>query len=156
MKIAAIINDLGPSQKAFYLIKEFNRLCANAKMSCTAFVNTCSAYVTKPLFSCMSIAFFSDFNGVAIATTVEEANSLLQSSNNSDKYLYLWDLTWTEHPVNHDAFCNILRDPRLKIIARSESHAKTIENFCNKKVVGIVDDWNAEQLLQIVGAKNED
>ena len=156
MKIAAIINDLGPSQKAFYLIKEFNRLCANAKMSCTAFVNTCSAYVTKPLFSCMSIAFFSDFNGVAIATTVEEANSLLQSSNNSDKYLYLWDLAWTEHPVNHDAFCNILRDPRLKIIARSESHAKTIENFCNKKVVGIVDDWNAEQLLQIVGAKNED
>ena len=156
MKIAAVINDLGPSQKAFYLIKEFNRMCANAKMSCTAFVNTCSAYVTKPLFSCMSIAFFSDFNGVAIATTVEEANSLLQSSNNSDKYLYLWDMAWTEQPVNHDAFCNILRDPRLKIIARSESHAKTIENFCNKKVVGIVDDWNAEQLLQIVGANNED
>lgn len=156
MKIAAIINDLGPSQKAFYLIKEFNKLCANAKMSCTAFVNICSAYVTKPLFSCMSIAFFSDYNGVAIATTVEEANSLLQSSNNSDKYLYLWDLAWTERPVNHDMFCNILRDSRLKIIARSESHAKTIENFCNKKVVGIVDDWNAEQLLKIVGAKNED
>lgn len=155
MKIAAIINDLGPSQKTFYLIKEFNKMCADAKMSCTAFVNVCTGYVTKPLFSCMSIAFFSDFNGIAIATTIEEAGSLLQATNNSDKYLYLWDLNWTERPVNHEGFCNILRDPRLKIIARSESHARVIENFCNKAPVGIVDDWNHKQLLEIVGGNNE-
>ena len=110
MKIAAVIDNLGPSQKAFYLIKEFNKLCADAKMSCAAFVNTCTGHVTKPLFSCMSIAFFSDYDGVAIATTIEEAHSLLQSSNNSDKYLYLWDMPWTEQPVNHDMICNILRD----------------------------------------------
>ena len=156
MKIAAIINDLSASQKAFYLIKEFNQLCADARISCTAFVNTCTAFVTRPLFSCMSIAFFSEYNGVAIATTVEEAKSLLETSNNSDKYLYLWDLPWTEQPVNHDEFCKIMRDPRLKIIARSTSHAKVIENFCNKAPVGIVDDWNHRQLLEIVGGDNED
>ena len=125
-------------------------------MSCAAFVNTCTGHVTKPLFSCMSIAFFSDYDGVAIATTIEEAHSLLQSSNNSDKYLYLWDMPWTEQPVNHDMICNILRDDNIKIIARSESHAKVIENFCNRKVAGIVDDWNKEQLLEIIGANNED
>lgn len=156
MKIAAVVNDLSASQKSFYLIKEFNKMCADAKMSCTAFVNTCTAMVTKPLFSCMSVAFFSEYNGVAIATTIEEAKSLLQASNNSDKYLYLWDLTWTERAVNHDAFCEILRDPRLKIIARSQSHAKAIQNFCNKEVVGVVDDWNKDQLLELIGAKNED
>lgn len=155
MKIAAVINDLGPSQKAFYLIKEFNKLCAQASMSCSAFVNNAGINVTRPLFSCMSIAFFSDYHGVAIATTVEEAGAMLESSNNSDKYLYLWDLPWTEQAVNHDAFCKIMRDPRLKIIARSDSHAKNIENFCNKKVVGIVDDWNHKQLLEIVGGNNE-
>lgn len=155
MKIAAIINDLSASQKSFYLIKEFNKMCADAKMSCTAFVNTCTAMVTKPLFSCMSMAFFSEYDGVAIATTVEEAKSLLETSNNSDRYLYLWDLTWTERPVNHDGFCKILRDPRLKIIARSKSHARAIENFCNKKPVGVVDDWNHEQLLEIIGGNNE-
>ena len=156
MKIAAILNDLSASQKAFYLIKEFNKLCGDARFSCTAFVNTCTAFVTRPLFSCMSVAFFSEYNGVAIATTVEEAHSLLQSSNNSDKYLYLWDLAWTEKPVDHDAFCKVLRDPRLKIIARSASHAKTIEKFYKKAPVGIVDDWNHKQLLEIVGGDNED
>jgi len=111
--------------------------------------------VTKPLFSCMSVAFFSEYDGAAIATTVEEAKSLLETSNNSDRYLYLWDLAWTERPVNHEGFCKILRDPRLKIIARSKSHAIAIENFCNKKPVGVVDDWNHKQLLEIIGGNNE-
>lgn len=156
MKIAAVINDLGPSQKAFYLVKEFNKMCASAKMSCSAFVNTCGVFVTKPLFSCMSIAFFSEYNGVSIATTIEEAKTILETSNNSEKYLYLWDLPWTEQPVDHDEFCKIMRDPRLKIIARSASHAQNIENFCNKKAVGVVDDWNHEQLLKIIGDNDED
>ena len=155
MNIAAIINDLGPSQKAFYMIKEFNKLCASASNSCVAFVNTSGVCVTKPLFSCMSIGFFSGFNGIAIATTIEEAKSLLETTNNSDKYLYLWDMIWTERTVNHQAFCDVLRDPRVKLIARSESHARAIQNFCNKRVVGVVDDWNHQQLLKIIGAKNE-
>jgi len=67
MKIAAVINDLSASQKSFYLIKEFNKMCADAKMSCTAFVNTCTAMVTKPRCSCMRVAFFSEYNGGAIA-----------------------------------------------------------------------------------------
>lgn len=155
MKIAAIINDLSASQKSFYLIKEFNELCKDPKMSCSTFTNVSGVFVTKPLFSCMSIAFFTDYDGVAIATTIEEAKLLLESSNNSERYLYLWDLIWTETPVNHHEVCKVLRDPRLKIIARSESHAKVIENFCNKTPVGIVDDWNRKQLLEIVGGKNE-
>ena len=52
--------------------------------------------------------------------------------------------------MNFTQVCNILRDERLSIIARSESHANIIENFCNKKVVGIVEDWNSEQLLALM------
>lgn len=155
MKIAVVIDDLSASQKSFYLINEFNKLCASPKFSCSAFVNTCGIFVKKPLFSCMSIAFFSAYDGIAIATTIEEAKSLLNTSNNSDKYLYFWDLDWLRTPVNHDEHCKILRDERLKIIARSDSHAKLIENFCNKAPVGIVDDWNHKQLLEIIGGNNE-
>ena len=44
----------------------------------------------------------------------------------------------------------IRSDNRLKIIARSKSHADVIENFSNKEVAGIVEDWNSEQLLELV------
>lgn len=150
INIAAIIDDLGPSQKSFYLIKQFNKLSADPNFSCSAFVSNLGVPVTKPLFSCSSVSFFSDYLGLAIATTLSEADTLLKSNNNCKKYLYLWDIEWIVRSMNFTQVCNILRDERLSIIARSESHANIIENFCNKKVVGIVEDWNSEQLLALM------
>jgi len=150
INIAAIINDLGPSQKSFYLIKKFNELSRNPNFSCSAFVSNLGVPVTKPLFSCSSLSFFSDYIGSAIATTLEEADILLKSNNNCKKYLYLWDIEWVVRPMNFTAVCNILRDDRLKIISRSESHSQITNNFCNKSPVGIVEDWDVEQLLEIL------
>jgi hypothetical protein len=44
----------------------------------------------------------------------------------------------------------VLRNDDLTIIARSESHAEVIENFCNKKPVAILEDWQPNKLLNIV------
>tara|TARA_R110000737_G_scaffold212812_1_gene230075 strand:+ start:112 stop:588 length:477 start_codon:yes stop_codon:yes gene_type:complete len=150
INIAAIVKDLGPSQQSFYLIKKFNELSRDPNFSCSAFVANLGVPVTKPLFSCSSVSFFSDYIGTAIATNLEEADILLKSNNNCKKYLYLWDLEWLVRPMNFTQVCNILRDDRLKIIARSKSHADIINNFCNKEVIGIVEDWNNEQLLEIM------
>jgi len=150
INIAAIVKDLGPSQQSFYLIKKFNELSRDPNFSCSAFVANLGVPVTKPLFSCSSVSFFSDYIGMAIATNLEEADILLKSNNNCKKYLYLWDLEWLVRPMNFTQVCNILRDDRLKIIARSKSHAGIINNFCNKEAIGIVEDWNNEQLLEIM------
>ena len=87
IKVSTLINDLGPSQKSFYLIKAFNELSRNPNFSCTAFVVKISPTFTKPLFSCSSVSFFSNYNGACFATTLEEADILLKSNNNSRKYL---------------------------------------------------------------------
>ena len=152
--IAAVLTDLVPSQKAFYFIKNFNELARNASFSCSAFVCNIGVPVTKPLFSCSSVSFFSDYLGVGISTTLEEAQILLKSNNNSSKYLYLWDMEWLKKPMNYSQACSILLDKRLKIIARSKSHAQIIENFCNKKPIGIVEDWKNEQLLKLLEKEN--
>jgi hypothetical protein len=149
INITAVLEDLGPSQKAFYFIKNFNELSRDPNFSCSAFLCNIGAPVTKALFSCSSVSFFSDYFGTAISTTIAEADMLLKSNNNSKKYLYLWDMEWLVNPMNYSQVCNILLDKRLKIIARSKSHAQIIENFCNKKPIGIVEDWNKEQLLKI-------
>ena len=149
-KIAAILDGLGPSQKSFYMIKEFNKAAAMKDISACAFYKKPSMPVIRPYFSCRNIAFLSGYHGAAIATTLDEANILLKSHNNSKKYLYLWDLEWLVNPVNFSAACDILLDNRLNIIARSESHASVINNFCNKEIIGIVDNWNMDQLLDII------
>ena len=150
INIAAVLEDLGPSQKAFYFIKNFNELSRNQNFSCSAFLCNIGVPVTKPLFSCSSVSFFSDYFGIAMSTTIAEADMLLKSHNNSKKYLYLWDMEWLTRSINYSQVCNILLDKRLKIIARSKSHAQIIENFCNKKPIGIVDDWDKEQLITLL------
>lgn len=150
MNIAAVINNLGPSQKSFYLIKEFNKVSSDRRMSLSVFFERSAIPVVSTMFSCKSIAFISGYHHNAVATSLEEARILLNGNNASKKFLYLWDLEWLRTPGDYDAICNILLDKRLNIIARSESHATMIENFCNKKPVGIVDDWNINQLTEVI------
>ena len=150
INITAVLEDLGPSQKAFYFIKNFNELSRNQNFSCSAFLCNIGVPVTKPLFSCSSVSFFSDYFGIAMSTTIAEADILLKSHNNSKKYLYLWDMEWLTRSMNYSQVCNMLLDKRLKIIARSKSHAQIIENFCNKKPIGIVEDWDKEQLITLL------
>tara|TARA_Y100000593_G_scaffold95070_1_gene199133 strand:+ start:3721 stop:4182 length:462 start_codon:yes stop_codon:yes gene_type:complete len=149
--ISAIVKDLSVSQKSFYLIKEFNKYLTNTDLSACVFFERPSIPPVPTNFACKSVTYLSNYNGIAIATTIKDAEKILKISSSSTKYLYLWDMEWLEQPLYFRKAMAILRDPSLKIIARSESQAEAIENFCNKSVVGIVSDWNADQLLQILG-----
>jgi hypothetical protein len=149
MNIAAIVDNLGPSQKSFYLIKEFNKTLSQNDLCVSVFFKRASVPVIPAMFSCKSVSFLSGYHHTAIATTIDEASILLKSNNNANKFLYLWNLEWLTYPSKYSAITNILRDSRLKIIARSESHEAMIYNFCNKKTVGIVDNWNVSQLLSL-------
>ena len=149
MNIAAVLDNLGPSQKSFYLIKEFNKVLPHKEICVSVFFKRASVPVMPVMFSCKSISFLSGYHNTAIATTIDEANILLKANNNASKFLYLWNLEWLTHPSMYSAITKILRDKRLKIIARSESHAAMIFNFCNKRAVGIVDNWNIDQLISV-------
>jgi|TARA_R110000824_G_scaffold244924_1_gene433941 hypothetical protein len=147
--VAAIIEDLSASQNSFYMIKEFNKLSARKDMSMSMFYVRPSMPVIKPFFSCRNISFLSGFNGTAIATNIANAKILLKSHNNCKKYLYMWDLEWLKIPSNFSDVCDTLLDKRLNLIARSESHASVVKNFCNKDVVAIIDNWNMNQILSL-------
>lgn len=151
INIAAHLYDLSPSQKSFYLIKEFNKCMNDTDISPSVFHNRNCIPPKHPFFATKMSLFMSSFNGVLIGTTLEEARTILKLPEKSDRYLYLWNLDWLKNPVRFQTAMQILRDDKIKIIARSVSHADLIENFCNKKTVGIVDNWNMKQLLNIIG-----
>lgn len=150
INIAATIEHLGPSQKSFYLIKEFNKTINDHKICVSAFFEKSTIPVIPVMFSCKSTSFISGYHYNAISTTISEADILLKSGNNAKKFLYLWDLEWLYVPQNYSHVCKILLDDRLSIITRSDSHAKLIENFCNKKSIGVVDNWNMQDLIKVM------
>ena len=148
--VAALINDLSMSQKSFYLIKEFNKMIDDTSVSVGVFCNRQAIPPIQPLFGCKLASFLVSYNGILISTTLAEAESSLKLPNKSDRYLYLWDLEWLERSVDFDKAVEILRDEKLKVIARSKAHAQIIESFANIKVCGIVSDWNMSQLQKII------
>lgn len=149
INISALINDLSASQNSFYMIKEFNKCIDNTDLSVGVFCNRHCVPVIQPLFACRLANFLVSYNGIVIATTLEEAEIILKLPNKSSRYLYLWDLDWLENPVFFSSAMNILRDDKLQILARSESHAKVIDNFANREVKGIIDNWNIDQVLKL-------
>jgi hypothetical protein len=151
MRIASALTDLSMSQNSFYMIKEFNKLIANPDISAGAFYQRSSIPATQPLFGVKMCAHLSSYNGVIIPTTLELAEMCLKTSSNAQIYFYVWDLDWTDSPVYFDNAVRIMRNDRVQILARSQSHAECIENFCNKKPCGIVDNWNVDDLLRIIG-----
>ena len=153
--IAAVVKELSVSQSSFYLIKEFNKCLDNTDLSMSVFFERPAISPVDTLFACKSIVFLSGYSGIVISTNIEDADKTLKASNSSSRYLYLWDIEWLEKPLYFEQAMRVLRDPRLKIIARSQSHAEAIENFCNKKPIGIVSDWDRDRLLEILGVKNE-
>lgn len=150
--IAAILDDLSLSQNSYNMIKSFNSLSNNENNVC-CFYHNVSAPPVEPLFSVMNIYYLNHFKGDVIATNLQTLQTLLNLNTKVNKYLYLWDLEWLRNPYDFMQIVDLLRTPELKIIARSESHATLIENYTNKKVKRILDDWNPHQLLEIINGR---
>lgn len=151
MNIAAIVKNLGPSQCNFFLVKEFNKLSEKHDNSCTVFVNDPTVPVIDSSFSCPVVAFLPHFKGNCISTDIYTTEQILKNSSTSNKFFYVWDLEWTIKRFNYNKTVELMRNKNLKIIARSNSHAAIISNFCNKDVCGVVDNWESSKLLEITG-----
>jgi hypothetical protein len=150
MNIAAVVKDLSISQNSFYMIKEFNKLITNTDISVGAFFQRSAIPPVDALFGCKMASFINGYQGVLIATSLELAEMCIKSASKTSKYLYIWDMDWLENPVYFDTAMKIMRHKDMKILARSRSHADCIDNFCNRKPIGIVDNWNVEKILEIV------
>lgn len=150
MNIAAIVKNLGPSQCNFFLTKEFNKLSEKHDNSCTVFVNDPTVPVIDPSFSCPVVAFLPHFKGDCISTDIYTTEQILQNSSIINKFFYVWDLEWTTRRFNYNKTVEVMRNKNLKLIARSDSHASVISNFCNKEVWGIVDNWESSKLLKLM------
>ena len=152
MKIGIILNNLGASQLAYYVIRNINEQSeASVEDDCTIFFENMSPLVIKPLVGSMNTSEIWNFDGTLISTSFENTISSLNAATSAKRYFYVWDLEWLRpHGKSFERQVLAYADKDINLIARSEDHAKAIWNYCNRDVCGIVDDFNIEQLMEVI------
>lgn len=147
MKIAAIVDDLALSQNSFYMIKNFNELGRKLEHQPYCFYHNLSTTAITPLFSISHVYYAMYFyGGKLVATNLNTLKTMLNIHTNAEKYFYVWDLEWLRGGFDYMSNVSLMRDKNIKLIARSDSHAEAIYNYCNIPVYKVIDDWDYRQL----------
>ena len=157
IKINFLVEHLGNSQLAYYLILNMNKLVeCRQDVDCIAFYNTLLPPCILPKFALMQMFEAWNQGGHTIATSIATARKMLNFSGQQTKlYYYVWDLEWTHGNIRkYDMYKDIFLNQNIVIIARSESHAKAIQNCFNREKVYIMDDFNEKQLIEVIESEN--
>lgn len=143
--IAAIVDNTNLSQNIYYMTKTFNKM---RDISPFCYYIDLSTQALKCNFSTLNCYYANHYSGgPLIATSLETLNVLINLNIRAPKFFYCWDLEWLRNSKfsysdNMGSFTN----EYISIIARSESHAKCIENYSNKKVSHIIENWEYDKI----------
>tara|TARA_R110002110_G_scaffold37253_5_gene123255 strand:- start:15224 stop:15697 length:474 start_codon:yes stop_codon:yes gene_type:complete len=149
-QIGFLVEDMMASQLSFNLIKNINSYAKNRDDDIVVFFENATSSILVPNFSLMSINEIWNFSGSLFATNVFTALSMQKAFAPKNKLFYVWDLEWTRaHGKDFEFIIRAFSDKSTTLIARSDEHARAIENYCNRSVNNIVSDFNIEQLVRI-------
>ena len=151
MNIGIVVPHLGSSQIAFYAIKEINKLAAEGyEHDLTLFFEQLLPQLMQPQCASMCINELMSFKGTLITTTIDNTTmSLARNTRTNNRIIfYVWDLEWMRpgkniYLYNYNAFKNV-----NKIIARSKNHALAIENYCNRTVDNILEEFDIKEIMK--------
>lgn len=148
MKLGVIVDNLGPNQLAYNVIKAGNFLKGcDYIVFYENFLKPCipTNFATMQMFEAWG------YDGTMIATNLSSASQLSNFPLVKHRYFYIWDLEWLRMKEKHfRPLAEVYRNPNLILIARSENHKNVIETCWNVKVAGIVDDFEMSQLYEVV------
>ena len=150
MNIGIVVPHLGSSQISFYAIKEINKLVQqNYPDDLVLFFEQIINPVIQPQCATMCINELMSFKGILITTTID--NTIMSIARNTRKnnriIFFVWDLEWTRPNKNIYLYNYRAFNESDKIVARSENHARAIENYCNRPVGRIVEEFNIEEIV---------
>lgn len=153
MNIGVIVEDLGMSQLSYSVINNINAACEhNSENDYILFYENLGNPILPVNCAVMNSSELWSFNGIVIATTASSAMFALKAVNQTKKFFYIWDLEWTRGRTRTDFTKNLssYRNENINLIARSKDHALAIQNYCNRKVPYIMEDFDINTLREII------
>ena len=152
-RINFLIDDVGASQLAYYLLSQLNVLVREHNDICpTVFYSSLTDHCVKPIeFNLMMMVEAFDHPGPTVATSLPTAGRLITMPRPSPKIFYVWDLEWMRFAnIQWSSVRRIIEHPDLHLVARSLSHKQAIEQCFDKKVEAIVNDCNMNDMLAFI------
>lgn len=150
--INVLTNDLGPSQKNYYLIRNINKIHDTVPgLNIQVFTENLSKFCLKAHFAVMNVAEAWAQNGAFIATSLSTASKLLNYPNPSRKLFYVWDLEFIRREHKHyNVHAPIYLNKSLELVCRSKEHADLVENAFNRPVKHIVNNFDIRPFIEIL------
>ena len=149
-KIGIILEDLSASQLSYYVIKNINEYVGSDNYDFVIFFENSATSILQPDVSIMSISEIWGFDGTLISTSISTTLSMINAFAKS-KYFYIWDLEWVRrHGKDFHYLIQAYNNKDVKLIARSKEHALAIENYCNRKVDHIINNFDLKKIVRII------
>jgi len=148
-QFGVLTTGLDTSQAGVMITKNMNK-AAQMGWSPTIFFTDFYQPLVVPLFSTMQDVEAWSFPHPVIATNLMSAIKLAQAPLPTKKLFYILDLEWLYSTQrDYSMLLHLYCHNKIELIARSESHAKVIEE-CWKKPIAIVKDFNCEDILKLL------
>jgi hypothetical protein len=151
MNIGIVVPHLGLSQISFYAIKEVNRLVDEKHSDdITLFFEHLVPSLIPPKCAVMCVNEIMSFKGTIITTTLDTTLMTLSRNTRKDNRVvfYVWDLEWMRPQKNNYLSNYQIFNSVHKLVARSDNHAKAIENYTNRNVDAIVKEFNVQEIIR--------
>lgn len=145
-----LVDHIGASHMAYYLIEEANVLTENGEANVIIFFDQLHAPCRRLKVPTMMMVEAWAQPGVSIATSCSTAARLLNFPGPQRKLFYVWDMIWLRNPKRVGAYSELFRNPELTLIARCPDHAEALANDFNVEVPYVFDNFQREGLLEVM------
>jgi len=145
-KAGILVPHLYDSQLAYIVLKEVNKFVRSPMNDASVFYEDLTPTILKPMCGLYNAAEIFHFDGTLIATTLQNAASMLKTLKPVRKIFYVWSLEWVENEKDFLRNIEIYQNIDLELIAPSEDYAKDIKNYCGR-LPKVVENFNLEGML---------
>ena len=154
MKLGFALNNLGPSQLAFRLIGQTNELVTERPdVDVIAFYERLNVPCIRPSFASMPLCELYGHNGTVVATDLSTARFVANCAAPRQRFFLCWDLDWLRIPRKEFRDLRaVYGDERLTLLARSDDHARVLQNAWNRPVT-VVGDLDFPTILSLAEQK---
>jgi hypothetical protein len=150
MQFGILLKKLGVTQQSYHLTRSVNALVdQDNRYSVTVFHEDWDLLLAVPHFTLMQAIELYGYPFKTMATDLKSAEFLLRCPAPIKKYFYVWDVEWMRGHYDFEQLSYVYQNPKLELIARTDSHAKIIEN-CWKTPKFIMNDFDTNVLKEII------
>jgi hypothetical protein len=155
-KVGILVNNLGRNQLAHGLIHSVNNfLEGSSDTDIIIFAENVVHPCSVPKFAVMNLNEAWEYDGLIISTSLSTAEKSLLFPGARRRLFYVWDMEWMRvGDGDFDYFQSIYGNPKLDLIARSDTYAKIIERCWNRPVKAVVENCDVGELIRYGQTKN--